>query len=1142
MTCPSCHRENPPDNAFCGGCGARLESVCPGCGRANPPGDGFCGACGQSLGGRGSCRAVFGPIHGSPGGSPSPPSQASSQLDPRSYTPKHLAEKILASKSVLEGERKQVTVLFADVKGSMDLAEQVDAEDWHRILNKFFEILTEGVHRFEGTVNQYTGDGIMALFGAPIAHEDHAHRACYAALHLQSELQRYARSLRLERGLDFAVRMGINSGEVIVGKIGDDLRMDYTAQGHTVGLAARLEQLAEASKIYLTEHTASLVGGFFQTEDLGPVRAKGVRDAVRVFELSGVGPMRTRLDVSRARGLSRFVGRDQETAMLEAALERAVSGQGQVIGVVAEPGTGKSRLCLEFSERCRARGITVRETHALAHARSIPYLPILELMRGFFGVTDRDADDEARHKIAGRVLLLDEKARDALPALFQFLGVPDPKRPAPVEEPEARQRRLLDLVRAIVRARSQEEPGVTLFEDLHWIDAASETFLEGLIDTVGETRTVLLLTFRPEYRAPWMEKSFYQQIALQPLGPEAMRALLEDLLGRDPSIGDLPGRIEASTGGNPFFVEEVVQSLVEAGTLEGSRGAYRLARSGDALGIPSSVQAVLAARIDRLPEREKRLLQTAAVIGKRFGETLLGGVADLPETDLREALHALQSREFVYPEAIYPQIEYAFKHPLTQEVAYRSQLSDRRARIHGEVARALTELHADKADEHAALLAHHWESAGERLEAARWHARAARWAGTNHPREAFSHWRGTRDCLEGAPESPDLLVLGAEACSQMALMGHRTGGLGDPEIRSLMEEAGVLAERSGNPMARYRVVMNQCVMDINEGRLADGSAAAERAMRIAEEAGIVDLLVTARFFRDVPASFREPVPAVIASLDETLALTPDEESAGVNVVGFATSALVRLLKGFVLLQQGRLDEGARELDRGMPLARRRGDLFPLAWGHYFAVALADTRGDPATALDHGRRGVEATEKVGSDQMRILGDLTLGYALLVGEQWREAADRLDHALRLARERRNLLHVEGLLAMLLARAALGLGDLPRARSAAEDACASAMRTGARLTECDAHVVLARVLLCSGAPGDQRDAEDALDRAQSLADLLGKNGAAGLILIERGRLARLRGDEAARERFLREAHRAFTEMGATGQVALLAKELAS
>src|SRR5881396_1455677 len=487
MECPRCHYANTDGARFCGECGASLtrDVTCSSCGHANPAGQTFCNGCGHRL----------------------DESARSAARDRRAYTPKHLVEKILASRTALEGERKQVTVLFADLKGSMDLAEQIDPEMFHQVMERVAALLAEGVHRFEGTVTQYTGDGIMALFGAPIAHEDHARRACYAALHLAEALRRYGEELKRTKGLGFAVRMGINSGEVVVGTIGDDLRMDYTAQGHTVGLAARMEQLAGPERVYLTEHTAALVSGFFRLRDLGRFELKGVREPVRVYELEGLGPIRTRLEASRARGFSRFVGRDEEMKALEGALAPALEGAGQVVGVAGDAGVGKSRLCWELAERCRARGIRFSEAHAPPHGKMIPLLPWIDLYRNYFGITEQDDDETARDKIAGRTLRLDESLAESLPILFDFLGVPDPARASPPMDPEARQRQLVELAQRLARAQSRREPAVQLFEDLHWMDGASEAFLAAMVDVLPQTRTLLVVTFRPEYRAPWMERS-----------------------------------------------------------------------------------------------------------------------------------------------------------------------------------------------------------------------------------------------------------------------------------------------------------------------------------------------------------------------------------------------------------------------------------------------------------------------------------------------------------------------------------------------------------------------------------------------------------------------------------------------------------
>jgi class 3 adenylate cyclase len=602
-----------------------------------------------------------------------------------------------------------VTVLFADVRGSMELAEQVDPEVFHQVMGRFAALLAEGVHRFEGTVTQSTGDGVMALFGAPIAHEDHAQRACYAALHLGDELRRYATELRLQRGLNFAVRMGINSGEVVVGKIGDDLRMDYTAQGHVVGLAARMEQIAEPGNVYVSEHTARLVTGFFRLADLGQLTVKGVSERLRVFELEGVGTLRTRFDVSRVRGFSRFVGRDAEIAALEAALARAAAGDGQVVGVVAEAGVGKSRLCYEFVERCRARGIPVHEAHGVAHGKMVPYLPVLEFLRGYFGIGEQDTPQATREKIAGRALLLDPALADALPLLLDFLGVADPERPLPRLDPEVRQHRLFEAMTRLTHARSRREPGVSLFEDLHWIDGASEAFLANLVEAVAGTRTLVVVSFLPSTTprgcggrttSGWRcrHSARRRSSSCWPTGSAPTR--------RSRSWMSAFARAPAGTRSSS---RRPCTPWWEAGSLTGTKGAHRLVRPVAELTLTATVQAVLAGRIDRLPAREKEVLGTAAVIGQAVPGLILRRVAALPETELAAAVAELVSREFFYETALYPEAEYAFKHPLTQEVAYRSQLGERRRAVHAAVARAIAGFHADRLDEHAALLAQHWK-------------------------------------------------------------------------------------------------------------------------------------------------------------------------------------------------------------------------------------------------------------------------------------------------------------------------------------------------------------------------------------------------------------------------------------------------
>src|SRR5262245_32847312 len=675
--------------------------TCPRCATPFQAGHRFCAACGAALSPAGAAPAAARAVRG--------------------YTTRHLVLEVLTTRGALAGERKTVTVLFADVVDSMRLAAALDAEEWHRILDRVFEILAGAVHRFEGTINQFTGDGVMALFGAPVAHEDHARRACLAALAAMAEVDAYGDTLRA-RGLELRIRMGLNSGEVVVGKIGDDLRMDYTAQGHSVGLAARMEQLAAPGTALLTEHTARLVDGFFALADLGAHVVKGVADPVSVFELRAAGPLRTRLDVSGRRGLSRLIGREGELAWLDSILSRVIESSGQVVGVVGDAGVGKSRLCLEFIQRCRARGIAVHEVHCPAHGATLPWLAMRELLQSCLALGHNLGVEEVRRRVGEQLRALGPDFGGAIPLVLAVLGVADDSAP-PESAPNAAG--LAAFMRRFVRRQSRDAPIVLVLDDAHWIDRASDEVVREIGASVRDTRALLLANFRPDYRPAWIGGSHYQQLALSPLGEAASQELVRTLLGPDGSVGDLARRIREHTAGNPFFVEEVVHTLVAAGSLVGERGGYRLAATTDDLALPDTVQSLLAARIDRLDELAKRLLQAAAVIGREFDEPLLAEVSGLAPPDLERALGTLHGGEFLRLLSSSAGPEYAFKHPLMREVAYRSQLAEHRARLHAAVATAMEKLRTERLGEYASLIAQHWEASGRRSEAARWKRRAA---------------------------------------------------------------------------------------------------------------------------------------------------------------------------------------------------------------------------------------------------------------------------------------------------------------------------------------------------------------------------------------------------------------------------------
>ena len=734
MKCPRCQAENREGVRFCEECGARLELTCPSCGAGIVPGKKFCGSCGAPLAAEPAARFS----------------------SPQSYTPRHLAEKILTSRSALEGERKQVTVFFADLKGSMELLADRDPEEARKLLDPVLERMMEAVHRYEGTVNQVMGDGIMALFGAPLAHEDHAVRACYAALRLQESVKQYAEEVRRSHGVTVQIRVGLNSGEVVVRSIGSDLKMDYTAVGQTTHLAARMEQLASPGSVLLTPATLRLAEGYIGVKPLGPVPVKGLAGPVEVYELTGAGVARSRLQALVVRGLTKFVGRAAEIDQLGRALERAGAGHGQVVALVGEPGVGKSRLFYEFTRSHRVQGWLLVASGSVSYGKATPYLPVIDLLKGYFQIESGDEQRKIREKVTGKLLTLDRALEPSLPAFLTLLDVPVEDAQWQALDPPQRRQRILDAVKRLLLRESQVQPLLLVFEDLHWIDSETQAFLDSLLESLPTTRILLLVNYRPEYQHGWGSKTYYSQLRLDPLGPENAEELLQALLGSDGSLQPLKQLLIQRTEGNPFFLEESVRTLVETQVLVGERGAYRLTRPIGSVQVPATVQAVLAPRIDRLPEQEKRLLQYAAAIGKNVPFFLLQSTAALPEDELRRGLTYLQSAELLYETRLFPDIEYTFKHALTQEVAYQSLPLEKRREQHERIARALEASMKGRLDEVLELLAHHYEQTGNTEKALLYLTRSAQKAADRFAtQEASRYCKRAIACLDRLPPTPE---------------------------------------------------------------------------------------------------------------------------------------------------------------------------------------------------------------------------------------------------------------------------------------------------------------------------------------------------------------------------------------------------
>src|SRR5262245_14040016 len=658
MTCPRCHQENPPHARFCMECGASTT--------------------------------------------------AHQSASPDTYTPRPLAAKILAGKSALEGERKQVTVLFADLKASMELLAGRDPEEARQILDPVIDRMMEAVHHYEGTVNQVMGDGIMALVGAPLAHEDHAVRACYAALRMQERIKHYASQARVTHGTEVHIRVGLNSGEVVVGAIGSDLRMDYTAIGETTHLAARMEQLAAPGTIRLTSATLRLADGLVEAKALGPLPVKGLDIPIEAHELIGLGPARSRMEAAVGRGLTRFVGRQAELEVAEQALGRVPAAGGQVIAVRGEPGVGKSRFVWEVLHSGTAIPWQVLQAGGTSYGGATPLLPVIDLLKRFFAIEPHDDSRVIREKLAAGTRSLDlSRGSSSLSALASLLEVPVDDVGWERLDPPQRRQRTLEVLTNLLLHESRRRPLLLVVEDLHWIDGETQAALDRLIEDLPAAPLLLLVTYRPEYRHAWSSHSHYREIHLDPLSASNADELLSALLGDDQELPPLKRRLIERADGNPFFLEETVRTLIETGAVTGRDGWYRPARAGARIDLPPSVQAVLAARIDRLPLDEKALLQMASVIGQAFPLTVLHAVSAMSPQEVRRLLGGLHAAEFVYPSAVLAESGYMFKHALTHEVAYGSLLRDQRALLHSRAVDSIETLHAERLAEYTEALADH---------------------------------------------------------------------------------------------------------------------------------------------------------------------------------------------------------------------------------------------------------------------------------------------------------------------------------------------------------------------------------------------------------------------------------------------------
>jgi class 3 adenylate cyclase/tetratricopeptide (TPR) repeat protein len=956
MRCWKCGFENPVGMKFCGQGTAALALICPRCRSENPPQFKFCGQCATPL-----------PPGTSPRGSGNSP----------------LTVAKAGATLAVEGERKTVTVLFADIKGSMELIEDLDPEEARAIIDPALKLMIDAVHTYDGYVAQSTGDGVFALFGAPVAHEDHPQRALFAALRMQADVGRYAEKLRAENGVNLQVRVGANTGEVVLREIRTgEKQTEYTPIGHSTSVAARLQALAAPGSIAIGEPLRKLVEGYFALKPLGPARIKGVSGPLEIYEVTGPGLLRTRLQRSAAHGYTRFIGRQGEMETVRHAAELVKTGHGRMLAVVAEPGIGKSRLLYEFRVKQRSEWM-VLEALSISHGKASAYLPVIDLLHGYFGIRADDDLRTRREKVNGRIVTLDPALEDTRTYLFGLLGLVDGDDPLAGMDAQIRRQRTLEALKRILLRESRNQQLMVIFEDLHWIDEETQAFLNLLADSIGTEKVLLLMSYRPQYSHQWSGKSYYTELRLDPLGKESAGEMFDTLLGlnaetiAEPLLA-LKRLVVEKTEGTPLFIEEIVQALVEDGALV-RNGVVRLTRPPDALKIPTTVQAILASRIDRLPSGEKELLQILAVIGIEFPLALAREVTEKPADKLNQMLNVLQLGEFIHEQPAAGDVEYAFKHALTQEVAYGSVLQESRRVIHERIGQSIETLYADSLEDQVPNLAHHYRRSGNTDKAVAYLARAA---GQAYQRSAFSAAAAYLDAalerlqtLADSPERDRKEIAIRSGLGEIALV---TKGYAAADFERHLTRRQALAERLGDAgelffslvwisvLSSFRLELRRA-REIGEDLVRLADQAADRGMQLNAHGSLANVLWLMGDFSGSRAHS-----------EKCLGLFDPDERLGSGEEHFM--AACRFYAALCTANLGFPDDALRQSLESLGWAQRRPRPLPMAFALNCLATLFLWRANCAEALKYSEYMLALTAEHGFSNLHSFAQILHGQTL------------------------------------------------------------------------------------------------------------------------------------------------------------------
>jgi class 3 adenylate cyclase/tetratricopeptide (TPR) repeat protein len=980
MQCPKCQFDNREGVKFCEDCGAKFKVACPACKADIPFGRKFCGECGHRL----IPISEHLPVD-------------YSQL--QSYTPKHLAEKILTNRSAIEGERKLVTVLFADVANYTAMAEKLDPEEIHQIMDGCFRILMDEIHHYEGTINQFTGDGIMALFGAPIAHENHAQRACYAALSIQRALEDYREKLRGDYGVGFKMRFGINTGMVMVGAIGNDLRMDYTADGDTTYLASRLESIAEPGKVFLSENTYRLVKAYFKLEALGPVTLKGIEEEQNVYLLVDSSRLRTRFDEAISKGLARFVGRKKGMATLRNTWNEATEGHGQVLGVMGEPGVGKSRLLLEFKRSLVEEDIHFLEGRCLPYGDSIAYLPFLDILKSYFSIQEGQSNSDITQNIIEKITCLKkEYSPFLLPAFQQLLSLGDIDEPWYQIEPKEKKNHIFEALKWLLLTMSEEKPLITLVDDLQWIDKTSEEFLSYFIDSIPQNPILLVLLYRPEYTHPWGNRSHYSKIGLGQLTKKSVFELTSAVLDAVSVAADLKQLILKKCAGNPLFVEEFIHALLENEYIKRENGQFVLAPESDSIKIPDTIHGIVAARIDKLDGLLKQIIQAASVIGQDFGYRILQNITG-KGAELKSCLDKLQSLEFIYERRLFPELEYTFRHALIQEVAYNSLLKKRRIELHARIGLATEFLYADKLDESYEILAYHFSLGEDYPKAYRYLKLSGQKA-----EEYFSHlpafhfFEKAQKTLDKLPDADKNAAEKLEIYQMMtrplAMLGFPAGSL------NILKEGASVAEELGDQKSFSRFHNDISILYTARGDSLLSIAHSEKSFNEAEKIEDVELmapLALSLCYAFVTACKYDKV--IDIALRVIGLIEKNERKTDFFNTPFVLYSFLLGICGMAMAMRGDFRKGKMVSEKGLNHAVKSGHKMTLAFCELQYASVLVLKGDGQKAMGHCQNTIKYSGDIQWPTILSQGWTILGYAHYLIGQLDRAREFVSKGLKL-----------------------------------------------------------------------------------------------------------------------------------------------